>query len=111
MGVTAPFASCIKTRGASLSSAVLGRATKVFGGLPKTRGVCSWCLSRGKEKHWQQSEVRVCQRFVPRSVSRGLEGKFFLPAFGLSFFASVVLLVRIVYYCIVDYLLNETLLK
>lgn len=92
MGVTAPFASCIKTRSSSLSSAVLGRTTKVFRGLPKTHGVCSWCLSRGKEKHQQQSEVWVCQQFVPCFVSRVLEGKFFIPAFGLSFFASVVLL-------------------
>jgi len=40
-----------------------------------------------------------------------LEGNFFLPVFGLPFFASVVLLISIIYYCIVEYLLNETLLK
>lgn len=41
----------------------------------------------------------------------GLRVNFFFQRLAYLFFASVVLLVRIVYYCIVDYLLNETLLK
>lgn len=34
----------------SLSRAVMHRATKIFHGLPKAHGVCSWCVSRGEEE-------------------------------------------------------------